>query len=88
MRQFVETEEKMQLFYPTLEGENPDTAEPHRFNYYLTLADIALAQARKEQERIKEKIRPNVERYRRLTDKDALFRPLQRKTKACHRLFY
>ena len=40
-------------------GENRDTTEPHRFNHYLTVADIALAAAREEQERIKEKIRPH-----------------------------
>lgn len=36
-----------------------------RFNYYLDLADIALARA--EQRRIKEKIRPHIERYRQIT---------------------
>ena len=39
-----------------------------RFNYYLDLADIALARA--EQRRIKEKIRPHVERYRQITGQE------------------
>jgi hypothetical protein len=36
-------------------------------HHYLTLADAALTAAREEQDRMKEKIRPHVERYRRIT---------------------
>jgi hypothetical protein len=34
---------------------------------WLRLADIALANARKEQAKIKERIRPHVENYKRIT---------------------
>ena len=42
----------------------PPYPENDRYEYVLKLADIALAQAREEQERIKEQIRPHVERYK------------------------
>lgn len=44
----------------------PDTPYPdeHYHRYLLKLADLALSDARKEQERIKEQIRPHVERYK------------------------
>ncbi len=35
--------------------------------YYLRLADIALGRAQEEQARIKEQIRPHVERYKQIT---------------------
>jgi hypothetical protein len=35
--------------------------------YWLRLADVALARAREEQDRIKEQIRRHVERYNRIT---------------------
>lgn len=35
--------------------------------YWLRLADIALGRARAEQEKIKEQIRPHVERYKQIT---------------------
>jgi hypothetical protein len=35
--------------------------------YYLRLADIALGRAQEEQARIKEQIRPHVERYNQIT---------------------
>lgn len=38
--------------------------DPH--SRWLRLADIALARAREEQDRIKEQIRPHVERYKRI----------------------
>lgn len=37
-----------------------------RYAYWVQLADIALARAREEQERIKEQIRPHVERYKKI----------------------
>jgi len=37
-----------------------------RYAYWVRLADIALARARQEQERIKEQIRPHVERYKKI----------------------
>jgi hypothetical protein len=37
-----------------------------RYAYWVRLADIALARAREEQERIKEQIRPHVERYKKI----------------------
>ena len=40
--------------------------EDSRYDHWLKLADIALATAREEQARIKEQIRPHVERYRQL----------------------
>jgi hypothetical protein len=46
-----------------LEPPYPDN---DRYAYWLTLADIALARAREEQERIKEQIRPHVERYKQI----------------------
>ena len=46
------------------------TPIPERFTRYLRLADIALLNtAREEQRRIKERIRPHVENYRRITGK-------------------
>jgi hypothetical protein len=36
-------------------------------HHYLKRADAALTAAREEEDRIKEKIRPHVERYRRIT---------------------
>ena len=41
----------------------PDSPEG-RCAYWVRLADIALARAREEQKRIKEQIRPHVERYK------------------------
>ena len=43
-----------------------ELGEDRRYEHWLKLADIALAAAREEQARIKEQIRPHVERYRRL----------------------
>ena len=40
--------------------------EDSRYDHWLKLADIALAAAREEQARIKEQIRPHVERYKQL----------------------
>jgi hypothetical protein len=40
--------------------------EDSRYDHWLKLADIALAAAREEQSRIKEQIRPHVERYKKL----------------------
>jgi hypothetical protein len=37
-----------------------------RYAYWGRLADIALARAREEQARIKEQIRPHVERYKKI----------------------
>jgi hypothetical protein len=37
--------------------------------YWLRLADIALARAREEQQRIKERIQPHVERFQRIERK-------------------
>jgi hypothetical protein len=50
---------------PTPEEELPEQ------RYWLMLADIALRldEARQEQKRIKEKIRPSVEKYRRIRRK-------------------
>jgi hypothetical protein len=44
-----------------------DPPEPIPESRWLMFGDIALADARDEQLRIKEKIRPHVERYKRLT---------------------
>jgi hypothetical protein len=42
--------------------------EPNPLNHYLQLADLALLKNNREEQRIiKEKIRPQVERYRKLT---------------------
>ena len=74
MRHFTEAEGTEQSFLPNIGGGefshsefSRATEEPNPLNYYLMLADIALASAREEQRRIKEKIRPHVERYRRIT---------------------
>jgi len=40
--------------------------EDSRYDHWLKLADVALAAAREEQARIKEQIRPHVERYKQL----------------------
>ena len=40
--------------------------EDSRYDHWLKLADIALATAREEQARIKQQIRPHVERYKQL----------------------
>jgi hypothetical protein len=40
--------------------------EDSRYDHWLKLADIALAAAREEQARIKEQIKPHVERYKQL----------------------
>lgn len=40
-----------------------------RHAYWLKLADIALSRARVEQERIKEKIKPHVEKFKRIQAK-------------------
>jgi hypothetical protein len=40
--------------------------EDSRYDHWLRLADIALAAAREEQARIKEQIKPHVERYQQL----------------------
>jgi hypothetical protein len=53
------------------EPEYPDG----RYAYWVRLADIALARAREEQARIKEQIRPHVERYKKIKAR-------QRKSKA------
>lgn len=49
----------------------PPEEETPEQRYWLMLADIALRldEARKEQARIKEKIRPNVEKYKRIRRK-------------------
>lgn len=52
------------------EPEYPDG----RYAYWVRLADIALTHAREEQARIKEQIRPHVERYKKI-------RARQRKSK-------
>lgn len=56
-------------FEPADEAPVGDTEEvPDRVARYLRLADIALLNvAREEQRRIKQRIRPSVENYRRLT---------------------
>lgn len=41
--------------------------EDGRYAYWLKLADMALVAAREEQERIKEKIKPQIDRYRKIT---------------------
>jgi hypothetical protein len=40
--------------------------EDSRYDHWLKLADTALAAAREEQARIKEQIKPHVERYKQL----------------------
>jgi hypothetical protein len=73
VRHFTEPEGTEQCFLPNIGGEfshsefSRATEEPNPRKHYLMLADIALASAREEQRRIKEKIRPHVERYRRIT---------------------
>jgi hypothetical protein len=44
----------------------PPYPDNDRYAYWLKLADVALAAAREEQARIKEQIRPHVERYKKL----------------------
>jgi hypothetical protein len=49
----------------------PEIEETPEQRHWLLLADIALRldEARKEQKKIKQKIRPNVEKYKRITGK-------------------
>ena len=49
----------------TLPPEGPVPAGS-RYAYWLKLADVALKRAREEQARVKEKIKPHVERYRQI----------------------
>jgi hypothetical protein len=65
VRHLPEAEGTEQSFLPNISGGefghfefSCATEEPNPLNYYLMLADIALASAREEQRRIKEKIRP------------------------------
>jgi hypothetical protein len=73
VRNFAEAERREQPSYPISGSEfshsefyhSEEKSDP--INRYLMLADVALAAAREEQRRIKEKIRPHVERYRKLS---------------------
>ena len=47
----------------------PPYPDNDRYAYWLRLADIALARAREEQARIKERIKPHVERYKQIKGK-------------------
>ena len=74
MPHFTEAEGTEQPFFPNISGGefshsefSHATEEPDPLNYYLMLADTALATGSREQRRIKEKIRTHVERYRRIT---------------------
>jgi hypothetical protein len=53
-----------------------DLCEDSRHDHWLKLADIALAAAREEQARIKEQIRPHVERYKQLRGQSPSQKPL------------
>jgi hypothetical protein len=74
VRHFTEAEGTEEPFLPNIScGEfshsefSHASEEPGPLNYYLMLADTALASAREEQRHIEEKIRPHVERYRKIT---------------------
>jgi hypothetical protein len=60
--------EDYQVVFEVFNSEGHDTREFEPRSRYLKLADIALLnEAREHQSRIKEKIRPHVERYRKIT---------------------
>jgi hypothetical protein len=74
VRNPTEVERTEQPSYPDISGIEFSHSEFYRatdesdpLNRYLMLADVALAAAREEQRRIKEKIRPHVERYWKIT---------------------
>ena len=60
--------EDYQAIFEVLNSEGHDAREFEPRSRYLMLADIALLnEAREQQSRIKEKIRPHVERYKKIT---------------------
>lgn len=64
---------EMVTMYGVVQIVNPPAPEEDTptQRYWLMLADIALRldEAREEQERIREKIRPNIEKYRKFRQK-------------------
>ncbi|MBV8050584.1 MAG: hypothetical protein JOZ80_05315 [Acidobacteriaceae bacterium] len=50
-----------------ISDDPPPLPDSFRQAYWLRLADIALGRARAEQEKIKEQIRPHVERFKQIT---------------------